>query len=227
MGKYLEIKSADFSQVSLTTVNVLRNGPEILQKKDKVYIVANSASAIYYTTDGTTPTTNSTLYTQSLTIETATTIKAIAVINGTSTAISEFVAMPYVPYDFQNKINEGTHTETGTDYYAKSRFHYDISSLQNGKKYRLEIELSKPIPKTTTESQSSSTFTTRLTSGAAVNTGTDIFLTGLNPFSGLDVEFTADSSKPWLYFYFDTTGISTAAFPDDTYTFDAKIVRVE
>lgn len=226
MGKYLEIKSADFWQVSLTTVNVLRSGPEILQKRDKVYIVANGASAIYYTTDGTTPTTNSTLYTQPLTIEDTTIIKAIAVINGTSTAVSEFVASQYL-YDFQNKINEGAHTGTGMDYYARSRFHYDISSLQNGKKYELVIELSKPIPQTIATESTSSTFTTRLTSSASVNIGTDIYLAGLTPFRGLNVEFTADSSKPWLYFYFDTTGISNLDFPDDTYTFDAKIFRVE
>ena len=226
MGKYIEIKSADFSQVSLSTVIVLRNGPEIFQKCDKVYIVANGASAIYYTIDGTTPTTNSTLYTQPLIIErNVTIIKAIAVINGTSTAVSEFVNTPYILYNFQNKINEGSATLGYNEVFI--RFHYNISSLQDGKKYRLKIELSKPIPKTIRVGVTSSTFTTRLTSSDSVNTGTDIYLAKLNPFNGLDVEFTADSSKTWLYLYFDTTGISTLAVPDDTYTFNAKIVRTE
>lgn len=220
MGKYIEIKSADFSQVSLETVIVVRNGPDIFQKDNKVYIVANGASAIYYTIDGTTPTTNSILYTQPLIINKLTTIKAIAVINGISTAVSEFVVIGAL-YNFKNKINEGSITSITDNYF--SRFHYNISSLQDGKKYRLKIELSKPIPQTKRYAETSSTFTTRLTPSDSKNIGTDIYLAALKPFNGLDVEFTADSSKPWLYLYFDTSGISTKAVPDDTYTFNVKI----
>lgn len=221
MGKYIEIKSADFSQVSLETVIVVRNGPDIFQKDNKVYIVANGASAIYYTIDGTTPTTNSILYTQPLIINKLITIKAIAVINGISTAVSEFVVIGAL-YDFKNKINEGSITDN-----SFSRFYYNISSLQDGKKYRLKIELSKPIPQTNRTAETSSTFTARLTPSDSKNTGTDIYLAAHKPFNGLDVEFTADSSKPWLYLYFDTTGISTSAVPDDTYTFNAKIFRIK
>lgn len=221
MGKYIEIKSADFSQVSLETVIVVRNGPDIFQKDNKVYIVANGASAIYYTIDGTTPTTNSILYTQPLIIDNLTTIKAIAVINGISTAVSEFVIIGAL-YNFKNKINEGSITDN-----SFSRFHYNISSLQDGKKYRLKIELSKPIPQTKRIAETSSTFTTRLTPSDSETKGTDIYLAALKPFNGLDVEFTADSSKPWLYLYFDTTGISTLAVPDDTYTFNVKIFRIK
>lgn len=221
MGKYIEIKSADFSQVSLETVIVVRNGPDIFQKDNKVYIVANGASAIYYTIDGTTPTTNSILYTQPLIIDNLTTIKAIAVINGISTAVSEFVVIGAL-YNFKNKINEGSITDN-----SFSRFHYNISSLQDGKKYRLKIELSKPIPQTKRTAETSSTFTTRLTPSDSENIGTDIYFAALKPFNGLDVEFTADSSKPWLYLYFDTSGISTLAVPDDTYTFNVKIFRIK
>ena len=225
MAKYLEIKGADFSQSGLMIVNIIRNGPIILLDKDLVYIVAEGATSIYYTTDGTTPTTGSTTYKQPFEVSNISVVRAFAVIDGKNTAITTKVVFPYIIYEFTDKINEGEHP-AGVDYYSRSRFHYNIPNLIGGVRYKLQVVVSKPIPSTRESSSSASTFAARLTSGNTVNTGTDLYIAGTNPLDGVEVEFIADDTKQWLYLYFDTTGISTVALPDDSYSFVARILRV-
>ena len=52
-----------------------------------VLIISAGADAIFFTTDGSTPTTASTLYTGSVKVNVSQTIKAIAVINGTPSSV--------------------------------------------------------------------------------------------------------------------------------------------
>ena len=52
-----------------------------------VLIISAGADAIYFTTDGTNPTTASQLYTGSVRVNVNQTIKAIAVINGVASAV--------------------------------------------------------------------------------------------------------------------------------------------
>ena len=54
-----------------------------------VSISAGDGATIYYTTDGTEPTTDSTEYTQAFTLTASATVKAVAVINGTASSITQ------------------------------------------------------------------------------------------------------------------------------------------
>lgn len=75
MGKILIIKGADFSAVAVSKVNK----PVItISETGSVSISCEGAGNIYYTTDGSTPTTTSTLYTSAFTVAGRTTVKAIA-----------------------------------------------------------------------------------------------------------------------------------------------------
>jgi hypothetical protein len=49
---------------------------------------AESGATIYYTTDGSVPTSSSTQYTEALTLSDTTTVKAIAVKDGTSSSVA-------------------------------------------------------------------------------------------------------------------------------------------
>ena len=56
-----------------------------------VRISGPSGAEIHYTTNGSTPTAESTLYTQSFDESTGTTVKAIAILNGVSSAVTTYV----------------------------------------------------------------------------------------------------------------------------------------
>lgn len=78
MGKILVIKNADFSQVAVAHVTP-SGGPIISITNEGVVTISDQAAiAIYYTTNGTTPTVNSTQYNTAFSVITGTTVKAIS-----------------------------------------------------------------------------------------------------------------------------------------------------
>lgn len=81
---------------------------------------ATSGATIYYTTDGTTPTTSSTQYTGAITVSSTTTIKAIAVHQGESSSVATAV------YTIGGS---GSGDDSGTYKYKK------VTSVTSGKRY--------------------------------------------------------------------------------------------
>lgn len=95
MGKVLVIKGADFSNVAVKTVELEYAGPTIsgiYNAGDCTVILTRlGATNIYYTTDGSTPTTSSTLYQGAFVLHLTgiVTVKAIATFsNGSTSAVS-------------------------------------------------------------------------------------------------------------------------------------------
>ena len=85
MGKILIIKGADFSSVAVEKVPVTpppvepTSQPVItISSSGRVTISCSGATNIYYTTNGSIPTTSSTRYTSEFTVSNGTTVKAIA-----------------------------------------------------------------------------------------------------------------------------------------------------
>ena len=91
--KAIAFKGELYSEVSSKTVTKIVVAPVIagntpFDTSTEVTISAAEGATIYYTNDGTTPTAGSTEYTEALTVEATTTIKAIAVKGGITSDVS-------------------------------------------------------------------------------------------------------------------------------------------
>lgn len=90
-----------------------------------VAISAAEGATIHYTLDGTDPTTESAVYSEPLTITETTTVKAIAVVDGTASAVAEatYTALS------KSTIAEAQAAETGTQVYVEGTI---VASAANG-----------------------------------------------------------------------------------------------
>ena len=70
-----------------------------------VGMTADAGAQIYYTLDGSTPTSGSTLYTSSFAVLSSTVVKAIAILSGVSSSVT--VSYICVDYDANAVINTG------------------------------------------------------------------------------------------------------------------------
>lgn len=86
MGKILIIKGADFSAVAIGQANPIGSPVITITSGGSVTIACKGATNIYYTTNGSTPTTSSTKYTSAFNVSTGTTVKAIAEFSGGTTS---------------------------------------------------------------------------------------------------------------------------------------------
>ena len=91
--KAIAIKGELSSDVASKTFTEQTNAPVIsgetpFETTTEVTMTASEGAKIYYTTNGDTPTAESTEYTEAITLEATTTIKAIAVLGGTSSSVA-------------------------------------------------------------------------------------------------------------------------------------------
>lgn len=91
--KAIAYKGDLYSEVSSKTVTKIVEKPVIsgttpFETSTEVTIAAAEGATIYYTNDGSTPTSGSTAYTEALTLEATTTIKAVAVKGGITSEVA-------------------------------------------------------------------------------------------------------------------------------------------
>lgn len=89
MGKILIIKGADFSAVAVGSVEPVGSPIITISSEGNVTISCTGAKNIYYTTNNSTPTTNSIKYTSAFSVSSGITVKAIAEFdNGSLSAVA-------------------------------------------------------------------------------------------------------------------------------------------
>lgn len=132
MGKILIIKDADFSQVAVGKVTPPGTPVITITSAGSVTIVCEGAMNIYYTTNGSTPTTSSNKYTTAFSVSSGTTVKAIAEFeNGSISAVASktFGTVTYL-FDKDSWENEGIHAVTiPFSTYPTYSWGYDVSSM--------------------------------------------------------------------------------------------------
>lgn len=82
MGKALIIKGANFSQVAVDTIDIVVEAPTISITIAGVVSITGGMGDIYYTTDGSAPTSQSTKYIGSFNVQPNTTVKAVCYFGG-------------------------------------------------------------------------------------------------------------------------------------------------
>lgn len=93
MGKALIIKGANFSSIAVDTIEITVGQPTVqIDIYGNVSITSPNGEDIYYTTDGSTPTNQSTKYTAGFSVQNGTTVKAVCYLGGN---YSEVVSQQY------------------------------------------------------------------------------------------------------------------------------------
>lgn len=116
MGKALIIKGADFSQVAVDTIDIIVGHPTIaITILGQVTITSPNGEDIYYTTDGTTPTSASTKYTGVFSVQNGTTVKAVCYFGGNYSEVASQLYDGTLQAPSINITNKGVVTITATD----------------------------------------------------------------------------------------------------------------
>lgn len=115
MSKAIVINSANFSAHKIDTINFGIEAPTIIFDYLTNLCTIQSNHTIYYTTNGDTPTTESTLYTEAFSIDNVTVVKAIAydANSGESSSVArkEYILMYKLP--FSTSFNGTNQIDTG------------------------------------------------------------------------------------------------------------------
>ena len=116
MGKALIIKGADFSQVAVDTIDIAVGQPTIsIDLFGNVTIASPNGEDIYYTTDGSTPTNQSTKYTAGFVVQMNTTVKAVCYFGGNYSDVASQLYDGTLQAPSINITNRGVVTITATD----------------------------------------------------------------------------------------------------------------
>lgn len=116
MGKALIIKGADFSQVAVDTIDIVVGQPTIsIDLFGNVTISSPNGEDIYYTTDGSTPTNQSTKYTAGFVVQTNTTVKAVCYLGGNYSEVTSKLYDGTLQAPNINITPKGVVTITATD----------------------------------------------------------------------------------------------------------------
>lgn len=116
MGKALIIKGADFSQVAVDTIDIAVGVPTIaITILGQVTITSPNGEDIYYTTDGSTPTSASTKYTGAFSVQNGTTVKAVCYFGGNYSEVASQLYDGTLQAPSINITNRGVVTITATD----------------------------------------------------------------------------------------------------------------
>jgi hypothetical protein len=172
---------------------------------------SNSAATIYYTTNGTTPTTSSTKYTGAITVNSAETVEAIAVITGyTNSAVGSaaytFVA-PTPTFSLVGGSYFGTQTVTISDSNSAATIYYTT----NG----------------TTPTTSSTRYTGAITVPATETLEALAVITGYSNSSAASATYTITTTPGTLKIYLSPPGAqSTTVSGAITETFDALSTEI-